>query len=278
MKKILVIVFALFCTLGLLADDYDTENYNEPADNGYGTAANTDSGSNYSESDSEAPSDNGYGTAANTDGGSDYSESASEAPSFYIQPTFGIGAAFYGFSMSESSGGYTLHYDETVLANQFGITVGADVAWSVWRNDGDAAGNLYVGADVAFEYWVPTKHKYDLDPWHVMRLPIQAYVAYEFELNAGPLTAVGPYYSMGVGLNFVTTKNDEGLDHFKASFRWGLGASVAFTGNWVVKIGFGGDAGPGQTDSGYTEYGDHINASINWNANSFFMVEGAVRF
>ena len=172
----------------------------------------------------------------------------------YIQPTFGIGGAFYDHGGTAG-----------IFGNQFGITVGADVVWVVFKNDGAAAGDLYVGMDLAFEYWVPTKHKYDTDPWHVMRLPLQAYVSYEFQVNAGPLEAVGPYLTQGFGLNFIAGKDDEGVDHFKPSYRWGLGGSLAFTGNWALKAGFGGDAGPGQN-------------GWHWNSNSFFMVEGAYRF
>lgn len=172
----------------------------------------------------------------------------------YIQPTFGIGGAFYDHGGTAGTWG-----------NQFGITVGADVVWDVFKNDGAAAGDLYVGMDLAFEYWVPTKHKYDTDPWHVMRLPLQAYVSYEFRVDAGPLEAVGPYLTQGFGLNFIAGKHDDNVDHFKPSYRWGLGGSLAFSGNWALKAGFGGDEGPGQN-------------GWHWNSNSFFMVEAAYRF
>ena len=172
----------------------------------------------------------------------------------YIQPTFGIGGAFYDHW---GAAGY--------LGNQFGITVGADVVWDVFKNERKAAGDLYVGMDLAFEYWVPTKHRDGAEATHVMRLPLQAYVSYEFQVNAGPLEAVGPYLTQGFGLNFIAGKHDEGVDHFKPSYRWGLGGSLAFAGNWALKAGFGGDEGPGQH-------------GWNWNSNSYFMAEAAYRF
>ena len=154
-----------------------------------------------------------------------------------IQPTFGLGLNFY--------------HD-----NQVGITVGADVDWNVWEKATtkahDGSGKMYAGLDLAFEYWIPT-HDGDTK-WHQMRLPLQGNFMYEFDTTkmngAGPLEAVGPWYSMGVSLDFGAFGGDaakelnDHADHFKASFVWGLGASLAFKGNWVLKAGFGGNAGP----------------------------------
>ena len=157
-----------------------------------------------------------------------------------IQPTFGVGFNFYH-------------------ENQVGITVGADVDWNVWEKATtkahDGSGKMYAGLDLAFEYWIPT-HQNDAGDWkwHMMRLPLQGNFMYEFDTTqmqgAGPLIAVGPWYSMGVSLDFAAASGDgakewnDHADHFKASFVWGLGASLAFKGNWVLKAGFGGNAGP----------------------------------
>ena len=165
----------------------------------------------------------------------------------YIQPTFGIGANFY--------------HD-----NQFGITVGADVDWEVWEKaSGGGAGKMYAGLDLAFQYWVPTHDGGEGNwKWHQMRLPLQGNFAYEFKVNAGPLEYVGPWYSMGVSLDFGAMSGDgakeinDHTDHFKASFVYGIGASLAFTGNWALKAGFGGNHGPWWDD--------------------YFMVEAAYRF
>lgn len=223
MKKMLVLVFAILATIGLFAEnDYDNE-------------------SSYSENSNDGFSGNG------SNGG---------GRSFYIQPTFGIGA---GFSTEDPD-------------NQFGISVGADFVWSVWRNDATAAGDLYVGGDAAFEYWVPTQ---DGDTkWHIMKLPLQAYVSYEFEIDAGPLLAAGPWLSMGVSIDFGAAGGDDASyinddldseDKVRASFVWGLGGTIAFEGNWALKAGFGGNAGG-------SHHGWH------WNTDSHFMVEGAYRF
>lgn len=154
----------------------------------------------------------------------------------YIQPTFGIGVDFK-------------------KGNQFGITAGVDIDYDVWKNDGDAAGDLYVGGDIAFQYWVPTEEWNRDAKLHYFNIPLQANVAYEFQVNAGPLEAVGPWYSMGVSIDIVAIDGESDSD---ASFVWGLGASLAFTGNWALKAGFGGNAKDGHRD--------------------YFMVEAAYRF
>lgn len=159
----------------------------------------------------------------------------------YIQPTFGIGAAFE-------------HW------NQFGVTVGADIDWNVWEKATtkahDGSGKMYAGIDLAFEYWIPTGDYPDGAATHIMRLPIQGNFAYEFDTSkmngAGPLQAVGPWYSMGVSIDFAANSDsdiNDHMDHVDASFVWGLGASLSFTGNWALKAGFGGNAGDGWDES-----------------------------
>lgn len=181
-------------------------------------------------------------------------ELCAEKYATYIQPTFGgAGAAFYDYAFRNA------------LANRFGVhLVGLEIAWSVWHNGGTAAGDLYVGTDFAFEYWMPTKHEWEIYPVHLMRFPMQAAVSYEFETNNKIVKAVGPWYSMGGGINIISAKQNTGLEHFKPSFRWGLGVSLAFKRKWVLKVGFGGDEGPNQT-------------RFEWNSNSFVMAEVGYR-
>jgi hypothetical protein len=69
---------------------------------------------------------------------------------------------------------------------------------------------------------------------------------------------------MGFGINIISVKQNTGLEHFKPSFRWGLGASMVFSRNWVLKVGLGGDKGPEQT-------------RFTWNSNSFVLVEAGYR-
>ncbi len=184
----------------------------------------------------------------------------------YIQPTLGLGPAFS-----------TVDPD-----NQFGISVGADVDWKVWEkattHAHDGSGKMYAGLDLAFEYWIPTQDSDLHQKWHIMKLPLQGNFAYEFDTTqmagAGPLQAVGPWISMGVSLDFGAAsgdgasdynKNLDTADKFRASFVWGLGASLAFEGNWVLKAGFGGNAGN-------NHHGWH------WNSDEHFMAEVAYRF
>ena len=170
------------------------------------------------------------------------------------QLTFGLGADFEG-------------------SNRLGVTVGADIDWQVWEkatsHAHDGSGKMYAGLDLAAQWWMPTSHGFD---HHWMSLPVQGNFMYEFDTTqmkgAGPLKAVGPWISMGVGLDFGIWSDDTTDDagkkkskthtDFNASFAWGLGASLAFEGNWALKAGFGGNA-------------------ADWHKD-FFMAEAAYRF
>ena len=164
-----------------------------------------------------------------------------------IQLTFGLGADFEG-------------------GNQLGVTVGADIDWNVWEKATtkahDGSGKMYAGLDLAGQWWIPTENGFK---HHVIMIPVQGNFMYLFDTTkmngAGPLEAVGPWFSMGVGFNVFTYEAaDGGTDaNFEASFAWGIGAELNFKGNWGLKGGFGGNAG------------DH------WHQD-FFMAEASYRF
>jgi opacity protein-like surface antigen len=198
------------------------------------------------------------------------------------QLTFGLGTDFEG-------------------DNQLGVTVGVDIDWQVWEKATtkahDGSGKMYAGLDIAGQWWMPTRHGFK---HHYTSIPVQGNFMYEFDTTqmkgAGPLKAVGPWISMGVGLdlghswwyedvpekdekgNVIPEKDENGevilVDgkpkpktkserrtdtHFDVSFAWGLGVSLAFNNNWALKAGFGGNAG------------DH------WHKD-YFMAEAAYRF
>ncbi|MBQ4437971.1 hypothetical protein II898_03760 [bacterium] len=166
-----------------------------------------------------------------------------------IQLTFGLGAA-------------DLDNDSN---NQLGLTVGADIDWNVWEkatsHAHDGSGKMYAGLDLAAQWWMPTEHGFD---HHMIMIPVQGNFMYLFDTTqmkgAGPLTAVGPWLSMGVGLNVFAWDDDA---EFAASFAWGLGAQLNFNNSWGLKAGFGGNAG-----------GD------KWfhNSHDYFMAEATYRF
>ena len=164
-----------------------------------------------------------------------------------IQLTFGLGAGMN-------------HW------NQLGVTVGADVDWNVWEKATtkahDGSGKMYAGLDLAAQYWIPTHG--DGYKTHMIMIPVQGNFMYLFDTTkmqgAGPLEAVGPWYSMGVGLNAFAWDGD---GHFTASFVWGIGAQLNFKGNWGLKAGFGGYAG---------------NEWISDSTNAHFMAEATYRF
>ncbi len=124
---------------------------------------------------------------------------------------------------------------------------------------------LYAGLDLAAQWWIPTDHGFK---HHMIMIPVQGNFMYLFDTTkmngAGPLTAVGPWLSMGVGLNVFTWDNgDKTKAEFAASFAWGIGAQLSFNNNWGLKAGFGGNAG-----------GDKW---FHW-SHDYFMAEATYRF
>lgn len=163
-----------------------------------------------------------------------------------IQLTFGLGADFEG-------------------ANQAGLTVGADIDWNVWEKAAasahDGGGKMYAGLDLAAQWWIPTEGGFK---HHNIMIPVQGNFMYLFDTTkmegSGPLQAVGPWFSMGVGFNVFTYEGVDSTEaNFEASFAWGIGAQLSFNNNWGLKAGFGGNAG------------DH------WHQD-FFMAEATYRF
>ncbi len=173
-----------------------------------------------------------------------------------IQLTFGLGAADL----------------DNENWNQLGLTVGADIDWNVWEKATtrahDGSGKMYAGLDLAAQWWIPTKHA-DGFKRHMIMIPVQGNFMYLFDTTkmkgAGPLTAVGPWLSMGVGLNVFTGEDAKGDTdaEFAASFAWGIGAQLSFNNNWGLKAGFGGNAG-----------GD----TYFYHSHDYFMAEATYRF
>ena len=170
-----------------------------------------------------------------------------------IQLTFGLGADTDGDSW-----------------NILGVTVGADIDWNVWEKATtkahDGSGKMYAGLDLAAQWWIPTEEGFD---HHWIMIPVQGNFMYLFDTTkmngAGPLTAVGPWLSMGVGLNVATwDAGDETEAKFRASFAWGIGAQLNFNNNWGLKAGFGGNAG----SKDHFAHGHH----------DYFMAEATYRF
>ena len=114
------------------------------------------------------------------------------------QLTFGFGADFEG-------------------GNQFGLTIGADIDWNVWEKETshahDGSGKMYAGLDIAAQWWLPTEGGFT---HHWVMIPVQGNFMYLFDTTqmqgSGPLKAVGPWLSMGVGLNVSAWENDYYVD------------------------------------------------------------------
>lgn len=150
-------------------------------------------------------------------------------PEMYVAPTFGIGFSYDSY-------------------NAIGFLAGLDIVWKVWENNRKAPGRMLAGIDTGFEYWLPTRSTgiYTNYKRHYLDWPVTGYFSYEFKVNAGPLTHVGPYLGMGLGfcLEHEVWDNINKKDTtFFAAFAGAFGGSLVFANNWVVKQSFTWGAG-----------------------------------
>ena len=136
----------------------------------------------------------------------------------------------------------------------FGLTVGADIDWKVWEKPvshaHDGSGKMYAGLDLAAQWGL----RFDDPRAQMITIPLQGNFMYEFDTTqmpgAGPLIAVGPWFSTGLVLAPHFHYDHKGPEDkksvqfdFSAGWAWGLGVSLAFNNNWGLKAGFGGNAG-----------------------------------
>jgi hypothetical protein len=151
------------------------------------------------------------------------------ATEMYVQPKVGLGVSYYSY-------------------NALGLSGGLDFAWKVWENDRKAPGKMYAGADLGFQYWLPTRaYKRVYGEWrrHMMTTPVKGYFSYEFKLDKGPLSYAGPFFTAGVSFDvqYDTYKNSSNDVSFGASFATAFGGTLVFNNNWVLKQTFAWGAG-----------------------------------
>lgn len=222
--------------------------------------------------------ENTYTADANTESGqiADYEEESN----FFTRFKFGIGADFTG------TAGLLHDYVDYVFKNQFGLSLGLDFNWLVFKKErGRGEGNLYLGFGFNFQYWMPTtwrnkENRYydDYDYYneddpdffvmiHYMRIPVTLNLAYELKAGIGSLKSVEPRVSLGINNNifkFGWGSSDEELSeelssdmkelnhriyNYKISGTWSLGLSFVFDNNLFFSTSIGGDFGSGNYKS-----------------------------
>ncbi len=167
------------------------------------------------------------------------------ATEMYVQPKVGLGFSYHSY-------------------NALGLSGGLDFAWKVWENDRKAPGKMYAGADLGFQYWMPTRVYRSIvyDKWrrHMMTAPVKGYFSYEFKVDAGPLVYAGPFYTAGVSFDIEhhTYEHVSNETSFGPSFSSSFGGTLVFHNNWVLKQTFAW---------GFGRYG--------WNS---FIIEAGYRF
>ena len=138
--------------------------------------------------------------------------------------------------------------------NKIGFETGFDFNFKVFEKPyGDVAGNLFVGFGFDFKYYLQTvddgyQHKslFQHASWatsHLINIPIQANLGYEFKINNPMLRYVGLWGSFGMGIDMDvyydgSTKDDLFL---QLSFAWEITVDMIFKNGMLLDIGVGGN-------------------------------------
>ena len=197
---------------------------------------------------------------------------------FYFTAKFGLGGDFEGYH--GTFGYYVPDYD---LKNQFGLSLGLDFDWVVYKNP-KTAGQLLLGFGIGFQDWFPTStqdieislpvsfeqyggYKYEDLTGKVkmsyMRLPLMLNLSYEFKPKSDIMTSVIPKFSFGFNINFFSFEIEgkdkdtlkQALNDYNASadikfsFAWGLGLNFVFKEHFLVIATIGGDVGSGNSEN-----------------------------
>ena len=142
--------------------------------------------------------------------------------------------------------------------NKIGFGTGVDFNFKVFEKPyGGGAGNLFVGFGFDFKYWVKTaKEGYDHDKcedrWcsysdatnHLINIPIQANIGYEFKINNPTLRYVGLWSSLGMGIDMDAYPGggDNGAGtYIQLSFTWDITLDMIFKNGMLLNIGVGGN-------------------------------------
>ncbi|MBO7127148.1 hypothetical protein J6W78_06345 [bacterium] len=142
--------------------------------------------------------------------------------------------------------------------NKIGFGTGFDFNFKVFEKPyGGGAENLFVGFGFDFKYWVKTaKEGYDHDKcedrWcsssdatnHLINIPIQANIGYEFKINNPTLRYVGLWSSLGMGIDMDAYPGggDNGAGtYIQLSFTWDITLDMIFKNGMLLNIGVGGN-------------------------------------
>ena len=231
---------------------------------------------------------------------------------FYTDIKIGFGVDFSGIPGRISAESDLITHDtpyafdiiQAKLRNQFGVSAGMDFNWRLFqKTSGKGAGELYFGFGFGFQYWVPTltlseddsyySDFYRRDVWtkaalHYMRIPVVLNILYDFRINAGVLSRIGPVFSAGVNNNLFILKyetepeNEEiykpihdSIDFHQLSFTWTLGINLIFVNNCFISVSVGGDKGSERIK--YYLFDDY-SGKVLYHHHEFLMFETGYRF
>ena len=158
--------------------------------------------------------------------------------------------------------------------NKIGFGTGLDFNFKVFEKPyGGGAGNLFIGLGFDFKYWQKTDTRgydhrggvYPLynedDKNHLINIPIQANLGYEFKINNPTLRYVGLWSSFGMGIDMDAYHDayySEDNLFLQLSFAWDITLDMIFKNGMLLNIGVGGNrsnarAVKGEVN-GYSDY------------------------
>ena len=217
-------------------------------------------------------------------------ESDNMGKSFHARINIGFAVDFTG-TPGRIADYYNAEDWEKQMRNYFGVAAGIDFDWKIFqKTEGNGAGELYIGLGFGFQYWPTTAYFRNHDDKagvHYMRIPATLNFHYDFKVNSGTLSRVGPEFSFGINNNLFLFKYEyekeedlykemeESLRFHQLSFTWSLGMNLIFANNCFIAVSVGGDKGSEQLKdylfdekAGLFLYGHH----------EFLMFETGYRF
>ena len=143
--------------------------------------------------------------------------------------------------------------------NKIGFETGLDFNFKIFEKPyGGGAGNLFIGLGFDFKYWQKTdtrgydhRREYEThnlynedDKNHLINIPIQANLGYEFKINNPTLRYIGIWTSFGMGIDMDASHDayyrEDNL-FLQLSFAWDITLDMIFKNGMLLNIGVGGN-------------------------------------
>lgn len=143
--------------------------------------------------------------------------------------------------------------------NIVGLSSGLDFDFKVFSKPyGGGAGNLFVGFGIDLRYWIPQKDEdgfwhdheqhctVDFVFDHLINLPLQLNLGYEFKIANPTLRYIGLWFAPGFSFDIArnideSNNNRHRSNYFQISFSWEVAIDIIFKNGMLLNISFGGN-------------------------------------